>query len=110
MVPADHDTTILARVGHALSDPTRCHILVQLFDAPAYPADLAEVLGVSRTKLSNHLKCLRDCGLVTTEAIGRRSLYRIADPRLENAIAGLLSISFDPTTHCDQMPECSENP
>jgi len=54
---------VLARFGAALSDPTRSRILLALRGEPAYPADLAEALGVSRQSLSNHLTCLRGCGL-----------------------------------------------
>lgn len=57
-----HDA--LARFGHALSDPTRTRILLSLREAPGYPSDLAEQIGVSRQILSNHLACLRGCGLV----------------------------------------------
>jgi DNA-binding transcriptional ArsR family regulator len=42
-----------------------------LLVAPAYPAELAEVLDVSRAKTSNHLACLRGCGLVTATREGR---------------------------------------
>ncbi|MZG12094.1 ArsR family transcriptional regulator [Streptomyces sp. SID5914] len=35
--------------------------------------DLTDGLGVSRTRLSNHLACLRDCGLVVTVPDGRRT-------------------------------------
>jgi DNA-binding transcriptional ArsR family regulator len=60
------DIEVLARFGRALADPIRCRILLALREAPAYPADLADALGISRTRLSNHLACLRDCGLVVT--------------------------------------------
>lgn len=55
---------VLARFGHALSDPTRARLLLALREAPGYPAQLADLLGVSRQNLSNHLACLRGCGLV----------------------------------------------
>lgn len=41
------------------------------------PADLGDALGVSRTRLSNHLACLRDCGLVITVPDGRRIRYAV---------------------------------
>ena len=44
--------------------PTRAEILLMLRDGPGYPSDLAEKIGVSRQILSNHLACLRGCGLV----------------------------------------------
>ncbi|MGW6573991.1 ArsR/SmtB family transcription factor [Streptomyces sp. NPDC054945] len=73
---------VLARFGRALAAPIRCRILLALRDAPARPADLADALAVSRTRLSNHLACLRDWGLVVTVPDGRRTRYELADERL----------------------------
>ncbi|MDA8280909.1 MAG: metalloregulator ArsR/SmtB family transcription factor, partial [Actinomycetota bacterium] len=62
----------LARVGRALADPTRCRLLLALLDGPAYPSDLAGRLGLTRANTSNHLACLRGCGLVLAEPEGRQ--------------------------------------
>lgn len=83
---------VLARFGHALSDSTRARLLLALRDAPGYPAELAELIGVSRQKLSNHLACLRGCGLVVVVPEGRRSRYELADPRLGHALGDLLEL------------------
>lgn len=83
---------VLARFGHALSDPTRSRVLLALRDGPAYPADLADALGVSRTKMSNHLACLRGCGLVVAVPEGRRTRYELAEPKLAHAIGDLLGV------------------
>lgn len=82
----------LARFGHALSDPTRSRVLLALRDGPAYPADLAEALGVSRQLLSNHLACLRGCGLVVARPDGRRQLYELTDPLIGHALSDLLDL------------------
>ncbi|MQA81361.1 MAG: metalloregulator ArsR/SmtB family transcription factor [Streptosporangiales bacterium] len=83
---------VLARFGHALSDPTRSRILLALRDGPAYPADLADALAVSRTNLSNHLACLRGCGLVVAVPEGRRTRYELAAPDLAHALGDLLGV------------------
>jgi DNA-binding transcriptional ArsR family regulator len=83
---------VLARFGHALSDPTRARLLLALRDGPGYPAELAEALGVSRQNLSNHLACLRGCGLVVTVPEGRRARYELADRRLAHALGDLLGV------------------
>jgi ArsR family transcriptional regulator, cadmium/lead-responsive transcriptional repressor len=83
---------VLARFGHALSDPTRARVLLALREAPAYPADLADLIGVSRQALSNHLACLRGCGLVVAVPDGRRSRYELADARLAHALGDLLGV------------------
>lgn len=80
---------MLARFGRALADPIRCRLLLALREAPAHPSDLAEELGISRTRLSNHLACLRDCGLVVAVPVGRRTRYELAHPRLGHALQDL---------------------
>lgn len=93
--------SVLARFGHALSDPTRVRVLLALSEAPGHPAELAESLGVSRTSLSNHLGCLRGCGLVVAAPEGRRVRYELADARLGHALNDLLGVvlTVDPA-HC----------
>lgn len=90
---------VLARFGHALSDPIRARLLLALREAPGYPAELAELLGTSRQNLSNHLACLRGCGLVVAVPQGRRSRYELADTRLSHALGDLLGVvlAVDPT-------------
>ncbi|WP_278264607.1 metalloregulator ArsR/SmtB family transcription factor [Nocardia sp. AG03] len=85
-------TDALARFGHALSDTTRTRVLLELRSGPAYPADLADTIGVSRQILSNHLACLRGCGLVVAVPEGRRSRYELADARIAAALDDLLGL------------------
>jgi len=81
---------VLARFGHALSDPTRARVLVELREAGAYPTELADRLAVSRTSLSNHLACLRGCGLVVAVPQGKRMRYELATGGLRKALDDLL--------------------
>ena len=94
---------VLARFGHALSDPTRARLLLALREAPGYPADLADLLGVSRQSLSNHLACLRGCGLVVSVPEGRRARYELADQALGHALGDLLGVvlAVDPSACAD---------
>ena len=85
-------TDALSRFGHALSDPTRTRVLLRLRGGPAYPADLAEALGVTRQAMSNHLACLRGCGLVAAVPEGRRSRYELTDRRIAGALGDLLDL------------------
>ncbi|MCO8270159.1 metalloregulator ArsR/SmtB family transcription factor [Actinoplanes sp. TRM 88003] len=98
---------VLARFGHALSDPTRARLLLALRDAPGYPAELADLLGVTRQNLSNHLACLRGCGLVVAVPEGRRTRYELADGRLRHALGDLLGLvlAVDPTACPDSETE-----
>jgi ArsR family transcriptional regulator, cadmium/lead-responsive transcriptional repressor len=90
---------VLARFGHALSDPTRARLLLALRESPGYPSELAELLGVSRQGVSNHLTCLRGCGLVVAVPQGRRVRYELADAKLGHALGDLLGVvlAVDPT-------------
>jgi ArsR family transcriptional regulator, cadmium/lead-responsive transcriptional repressor len=98
---------VLARFGHALSDPTRSRVLLALKEAPAYPSDLADLIGVSRQSLSNHLACLRGCGLVVAVPDSRRVRYELADRHLADALTNLLGVvlAIDPSACADAATE-----
>jgi len=64
----------------ALADPTRRAIFERLATRPSAVGVLARDLPVSRPAVSQHLRVLRDAGLVTESAAGTRRIYRI-DPR-----------------------------
>src|ERR1044071_1972161 len=82
----------LARLGYALSDPTRAAILLIPRAGPGSPTELADKMGVSRQILSNHLACLRGCGLVAATPEGRRSRYELADDRIVHALDDLIGL------------------
>ena len=83
---------VLNRLGRAMADPTRARILVSLLQDASYPAQLARDLGLSRTNVSNHLACLRGCGIVVTAPEGRRTRYEIADAHLTRALESLMDV------------------
>ncbi|NHC46800.1 Cd(II)/Pb(II)-sensing metalloregulatory transcriptional regulator CmtR [Motilibacter aurantiacus] len=92
MLTLETRTAVLTRLGRALADPTRSRILVALADGPAYPAQLAAELGLSRSNVSNHLTCLRGCGLVVGTPEGRQVRYELVDGHLTHALADLLEV------------------
>ena len=106
----DASLEALARFGHALSDPTRARVLLELARASSYPADLADGLGVSRQSMSNHLACLRGCGLVVSVPEGRRMRYELADARLGHALHDLLQVVLvadpDACADADESGRC----
>jgi DNA-binding transcriptional ArsR family regulator len=63
----------------ALSDPTRREVLERLAHGPRSVGELAAGLPVSRPAVSQHLKVLKDAGLVRDQAEGTRRVYQI-DP------------------------------
>lgn len=107
MLTVATDVEVLARFGRALAEPIRCRILLSLRAAPAYPSELADALGVSRTRLSNHLACLRECGLVVTVPDGRRTRYELADERLGHALEDLRTavVAVGTGRTCPDAPE-----
>ncbi|MFC4495786.1 ArsR/SmtB family transcription factor [Streptomyces ovatisporus] len=64
------------RALEALGDPTRRTIFESLVAAPKPVVELAELLPVSRPAVSQHLKVLKEAGLVTGQAEGTRRVYR----------------------------------
>ena len=63
----------------ALGDPTRKAIFELLVDRPRAVGELAGELPVSRPAVSQHLRVLKDAGLVVDQAVGTRRIYRL-DP------------------------------
>jgi DNA-binding transcriptional ArsR family regulator len=60
-----------------LADPTRRTILLRLAERPHAVGELAAELPVSRPAVSQHLKVLKDAGLVSEHAEGTRRIYRV---------------------------------
>jgi DNA-binding transcriptional ArsR family regulator len=60
-----------------LGDPTRRAIVECLAERPRAVGELADVLPISRPAVSQHLKVLKDAGLVTDRAAGTRRVYRL---------------------------------
>jgi DNA-binding transcriptional ArsR family regulator len=69
-----------ARYFRVLSDPTRLSIIDALAEGPASVAELVEMTGLPRSRVSNHLACLRWCRLVEDSRVGRQVVYRLTDP------------------------------
>ncbi|NIR45946.1 MAG: winged helix-turn-helix transcriptional regulator [Gemmatimonadetes bacterium] len=68
------------RALDALGDPTRRAIFERLANGPKPVGELARELPVSRPAVSQHLKVLKEAGLVVDRAVGTRRLYRL-DPQ-----------------------------
>lgn len=103
---------VVTRLGRAMADPNRSRILLSLLDQPGCPAELARSLDLTRSNVSNHLSCLRGCGLVAAVPEGRQTRYEITDPHLTRALAALVDVVLavddgDPCTDaaCD-IPGC----
>jgi DNA-binding transcriptional ArsR family regulator len=74
------NTKSATNVFSALSDPTRLAIFECVALKPSPVGEIARQMPVSRPAVSQHLKVLKEAGLVTETAHGTRRIYRI-DPR-----------------------------
>lgn len=96
------------RLGRAMADTTRSRILIQLLERSAYPAELARDLELTRPNVSNHLTCLRDCGIVVAEPEGRQMRYEIADLHLVHALNALLEVTLAVNENAPcLLPDCA---
>jgi DNA-binding transcriptional ArsR family regulator len=73
----------------ALADPTRRAIFERLADRPQAVGELARELPVSRPAVSQHLKVLKDAGLVIDQRAGSRRIYQL-DPEGVGALRAYL--------------------
>lgn len=86
------DLTRLARVFHALSDETRLCMVAMLRNGERCVCDLTEALDAGQSRLSFHLRTLKDAGVVQDRREGRWSYYSLvpgALDGLDDAIAEL---------------------
>jgi ArsR family transcriptional regulator, cadmium/lead-responsive transcriptional repressor len=72
--------TAAACLFHGFSNPTRLAILQHLTLGEHRVVDLTAHVGLAQSTVSKHLSCLRDCGLVTSRAQGRASVFSLAHP------------------------------
>lgn len=70
---------VKARFFHGLSDPTRLAIVQALVGGERTVSDVVTQTGQSQPNVSNHLKCLLECGLVMSRREGKHVWYRLHD-------------------------------
>lgn len=81
-------TPVLLTIAHAISDPIRLKVIAYLqANGKTCVGDLSDALGVAQSKLSFHIKCLKEAGIITAHPQGRWCYYSLAPERLE-AFAG----------------------
>ncbi len=76
-----------AALFRSLGDPARLMIVRRLAVGPARVTDLVSGLGLAQSTVSKHLACLRDCGLVSSEPVGRASVFPLAQPALADMLS-----------------------
>ncbi|NJD11607.1 MAG: helix-turn-helix transcriptional regulator [Gemmatimonadetes bacterium] len=86
----------IARWCHALSDPTRVRVLELLSDGEHCVCDLQEALTAAQSRLSFHLRVLREAGIVSDRKEGRWVHYSLRPEALEQLAAYLHARMPDP--------------
>lgn len=84
------------RALDALGDRTRRRVFMRLRGRPCFAGELAKGMRVTRSAVSQHLRVLKEAGLVTVAADGTRRLYRV-DSRGVAAVRGWLDGFWDET-------------
>jgi DNA-binding transcriptional ArsR family regulator len=82
MISAPSKTDLQAKLFRGFGDPSRLEILEALRNGPLTVSEIVETTGLSQPNVSNHLGCLRDCGLVVAEQEGRYVTYHLSDDRV----------------------------
>jgi DNA-binding transcriptional ArsR family regulator len=76
------NVALKAKLFRGLADSSRLSILDALRDGPLTVGEIVETTRLSQSNVSNHLGCLRDCGLVSSAAEGRFVRYALSDKRV----------------------------
>ncbi len=97
-----------AKLFRGFADPSRLAILDALREAPLAVHEIVTRTELSQPNVSNHLRCLLDCGLVASDRDGRFIRYRISNPRITallNDVDALLELVAEGVEACDNYRE-----
>lgn len=82
MIVKTKTTDLKVKLFRGLSDPSRLAILKALCTEPLTVTEIVAATGLSQSNASNHLGCLRCCGLVICSQQGRYVRYQLSDERV----------------------------
>lgn len=87
MLTATEQTISLkAKLFQGFADPTRLSIVEALQEGSLTVNEIVQQTQLGQSNVSNHLRCLSDCGLVVSEREGRNVRYELSDPRVAQLI------------------------
>lgn len=102
--PKVNDLATAAALFHGFSDPSRLAILRHLALGEHRVVDLTTQIGLAQSTVSQHLACLRGCGLVSSRVEGRATVYTLNHPHalmdLWSAAERLLGLTGDAVALC----------
>ena len=76
------ELALKAKLFRGFGDSSRLGIIEALRGGPLTVSEIMSAIGLSQSNVSNHLGCLRDCGLVIAERDGRYVTYHLSDDRV----------------------------
>ncbi len=86
---------VKAKLFRGFSDPSRLSIIDALRGGSLTVGEIVVATGLSQSNASNHLACLRGCGLVVAERDGRYMTYHLSDDRVGDILALAESLLAD---------------
>jgi DNA-binding transcriptional ArsR family regulator len=101
---------VKAKLFRGLGDPSRLSILDALRPGPLTVGEIVDATGLTQSNVSNHLGCLRDCGLVAGEQQGRYVAYRLSDDRVGELIGLAETLVADVARGVDQCTRYNARP
>lgn len=82
LVATKKPTDLQAKLFRGFAEPARLAILQVLRKGALTVGDIVQTTSLSQSNVSNHLNCLKDCGLVASEQKGRFVYYSLSDERI----------------------------
>jgi DNA-binding transcriptional ArsR family regulator len=98
------DMDARVRLLEDLANPVRYRVLTRLEKGPATASELAVALDVSPTQLANHLRRLRERGLVAVRRRGRHAAYELAEPGLRELFSVVAELRREPPAERTSVP------
>ena len=94
-----------AEICQALADSTRIALLYELGDGPKHVSQLVEAVRQPQPSVSRHLKTLRERGMLSAERAGGHVVYRLADPRIVEALDLLRAVMGEILARRERLAE-----
>lgn len=95
------------KLFRGFADPSRLSILESLRAGPLSVSEIIAATGLTQSNVSNHLRCLSECGLVEGEQEGRFVHYHLSDPLVGQLLALADEILANVAKNIDQCKDYS---
>lgn len=102
MMTAEPDAVL-----RVLADPLRARIVALLAHEQLCTCHLVELTGARQTNVSNHLRALREAGLIEAQPAGRYTYYRLLPEALDGLATRLTNLAQDARTAGQTRRPCS---